>query len=83
LIVCWTVGPPQKTTKTREARWLTATCWNAGLARLRRGDAAGAAPLLRCGLDLLRHCPRWGAADAGAMAGVLRAAEAEAGGAAA
>ncbi|KIY95146.1 hypothetical protein MNEG_12815 [Monoraphidium neglectum] len=51
----------------REARWLAASCWNAGLARLRRGDRGGAAPLLRLGLDMLRHLPRWGAPDRAAM----------------
>jgi hypothetical protein len=61
----------------REARWLVATCWNAGLARLRAGDKRAAAPLLGAGLALQRHVPWWGAADRGAMERVA----AEAGGA--
>jgi hypothetical protein len=51
----------------REARWLLATCWNAGLSRLRAGDRRGAAPLLKAGLALQRHAAGWGAADRGAM----------------
>ncbi len=47
-----------------------AACWNEGLARLRLGDRAAAAPLLRTGLEMARHVPRgaWGAAGAGADA---------------
>lgn len=74
---CWctqqsiTPLPHTHTHTHREARWLVATCWNAGLARLRLGDKGGAAPYLRSGLAMLRHAGGgWGGADRGAMEAV-------------
>lgn len=73
--------PHANTLPRSEARWLVATCWNAGLARLRLGDRPGAAPYLRSGLAMLKRAGgAWGGVDRPAMEGVLAEVEAALGG---